>query len=405
MDPSSILPLEVIHKIFHHYLKDRRIPVQSFDFSDGPWVLGQVNSAWRSASLASKSLWSSITIIVIERRLDSAYFESTQLGSDMPQVGGDISPLIREVSSNEPVYVAPGDTANQVLAEILHRSGNVPLDVTISFPIVHTAPTAWTLFFSLLSTSSFRWTMLDLKAPDALWERFVGSTSAPASYPLLRDLHITLWKPSDILTRIIRACANVVTLIILSAVIGEVSAPEDPVLLLSLMHLDTDVPDVLKAITSPALKYLSFRGSIPEPKVSSKTYIIPFLLRSQSYQLIDLDLLWSGTTEDVVEILSHIPTLQSLTIYFSFNEGFFVMMKSTLSFLPQLRKLRLYGHGYGNSWDGNVVLDMVEARLAGRVLQIVDIGPLSIKRGNISQPRLYALNAVSNVSIRFTDSF
>ncbi len=35
MDPSSRLHLEVLLKVFHHYLTDREVPVQSFDFSDG----------------------------------------------------------------------------------------------------------------------------------------------------------------------------------------------------------------------------------------------------------------------------------------------------------------------------------------------------------------------------------
>ncbi len=64
MDPSSRLHLEVLLKVFHHYLTDREVPVQSFDFSDGLWVLGQVSSSWRSAVLSDNSLWSTINLAV-----------------------------------------------------------------------------------------------------------------------------------------------------------------------------------------------------------------------------------------------------------------------------------------------------------------------------------------------------
>ncbi len=60
MDPSSRLPLELLQKVFQHYLSDRETPVQSFDHSDGLWVIGKVNSTWRRATLSNASFWSAI---------------------------------------------------------------------------------------------------------------------------------------------------------------------------------------------------------------------------------------------------------------------------------------------------------------------------------------------------------
>ncbi len=64
MDASSRLPLELLLEVFRHYISDRDIPVQSFDFSDGLWTLGQVNRTWRFAVLSEKSLWSTIYMAV-----------------------------------------------------------------------------------------------------------------------------------------------------------------------------------------------------------------------------------------------------------------------------------------------------------------------------------------------------
>ncbi|KAK0207484.1 hypothetical protein IW262DRAFT_534323 [Armillaria fumosa] len=60
MDSSSRLPLEVLQKVFRYYLSDRAIPVQSFDHSDGLWVLWQVNSTWRCGTLSDSTFWSNI---------------------------------------------------------------------------------------------------------------------------------------------------------------------------------------------------------------------------------------------------------------------------------------------------------------------------------------------------------
>ncbi|KAK0454201.1 uncharacterized protein EV420DRAFT_605069 [Desarmillaria tabescens] len=245
MDPTFVLPLEIIHKIFHHYLKDCKYPVQSLDFSDGPWVLEKVSSAWRNAALISQSLWSSINIIIIEPEdpLHNADLESTRLGSGMPRSDGEILPPTGEASSDDgeedkedPLFVVLNDTTNRIVTEILHRSGNSPLDVTILFPIIlGTVPQSWIQFFSLIPTSSFRWKALDLEAPDELWEHFVGAASVPASYPTLRDMRALLERQSAILTRIVRVCSNVEGLELWHHIVASgVDVTEDANVMLSL---------------------------------------------------------------------------------------------------------------------------------------------------------------------------
>ncbi|KAK0213865.1 hypothetical protein EDD85DRAFT_1029703, partial [Armillaria nabsnona] len=117
MDPSSVLPVELVSKIFCHYLTDRDIPVQSFDFSDGLWVLGKVSSVWRSTAYSSQSLWSTITITETLPTCDSRK-------NTLPLSG---SSLVSRKKASE--------ARNQILTEILSRSGSYPLSLCISFPI------------------------------------------------------------------------------------------------------------------------------------------------------------------------------------------------------------------------------------------------------------------------------
>ncbi|KAK0186899.1 hypothetical protein F5146DRAFT_147753 [Armillaria mellea] len=341
-------------------------------------------------------LWSSINIAV-RLRFDSAVLESAPIPGSFD-----------ETSSNghDDKTIDPNHARHQILAEILHRSGNFPLDVTISFPKVYLVPTAWKRFFSLLSTSSHRWTALDLEAPSALWERFVGATSLPASCPLLLDLRATILDSSSIMARIARACRNVATMMIDQ--FGDVvDTPEDPVPTLSLKRLESDCPHILKVTTAPALNYLSLRRSRCLERESgvesSKAFIIPFLIRSRCSKLTDVELLLWNHFEDAVNILFHMPTLRSLSINFSLEESFFIMMKSSSSFLPQLQKLKFGECCCYAMWDSDINLDMVESRMVAGALQSVDIGPIFAERGSATQLRLDALNAMPNVRIKFSD--
>ncbi|PBK66658.1 hypothetical protein ARMSODRAFT_1086501 [Armillaria solidipes] len=117
MDPSSVLPVELLSKIFRHYLTDRDIPVQSFDFSDGLWVLGKVSIAWRSTANSSQSLWSTMTITEAFPTRD--FRKDTLPLSDRSLVSQKNASKIRK----------------EILTQILRRSGGCPLTISISFPL------------------------------------------------------------------------------------------------------------------------------------------------------------------------------------------------------------------------------------------------------------------------------
>ncbi len=94
--------------------------MQSHNFTDGVWFLGQISSTWMNTSLRSKSL-SSINILVIEHPVDIPNLKSSKLGNILPQADGDILPLIREVSvgygdeDEHPIFILLSETANQVI--------------------------------------------------------------------------------------------------------------------------------------------------------------------------------------------------------------------------------------------------------------------------------------------------
>ncbi len=104
---------------------------------------------------------SSINIIVIEHPLDNPHLKPSELGNVLPPGDTGIPPPIRDASvsheheEDDPLFVVLCERTNQVAAEILRRSGNHPLDITISFPIVRIIPYTWIDFFSIVSTSSY----------------------------------------------------------------------------------------------------------------------------------------------------------------------------------------------------------------------------------------------------------
>ncbi len=190
MDPSSVLPVELLSKIFHHYLTDREIPVQSFDFSDGLWVLGKVSSAWRSTANSSKSLWSTITI--------TKAFPTRDTRKDIP-------PL-----SNPRVLSRKNATERrkQILTEILSRSGDYPLIISISFPLYmqhrEVVPTSdyWPLC-TILAAHSHRWQAMELEGHPYLLNDFIFTPSFRLQS--LRKLHAIV-RDKAVLGQVARLC-------------------------------------------------------------------------------------------------------------------------------------------------------------------------------------------------------
>ncbi|KAK0460148.1 uncharacterized protein EV420DRAFT_1535313 [Desarmillaria tabescens] len=400
-DPSSTLPLELVQKIFGHYLKDRKYPVQSFDFSDGLWVLGQVSSAWRSASLSSKSLWSTIEITI-------KHPSSKKPGiiADDIMVLMNLAPL-SDACPNPEVRAVSSHAANQVLAEILHRSGDLPLDIFLSFPIPSavnpTSPT-WSRLFTLLLVESSRWRSFVLAAPDVIWESF--SEVSPSHCPLLRDID-AFCEGGFSSIPILRTCTNVKKLSIHSLKRSSSISESTVIHMPFLQDLEVGGVDMLNVITAPNISTLRLTGSA-YPQALPNTSVPDFLHRSRC-SLVALDLTFC-TNIDLIDILSNIQSLHSFSVSVFFGEelsGLLVKMKSDSSFLPKLQELNLsidqFRTGVESNCYAELILDVVESRIAGGALKSVTVEPMNVEMKKISKSRLDALNALPNVNIKLMD--
>ncbi|KAK0472667.1 hypothetical protein IW261DRAFT_737006 [Armillaria novae-zelandiae] len=277
-DPSTVLPIELLQKIFKHYLLDwpnadvaaplfnnptinfqplkqqplfenrqtlRYLtpgPVQSLDLSYGLWVLGKVNRAWRNATLSSETLWSTVRITF----------------SSQPQWFQDLvwDRAIRKIS-----FSPDSNIPSKILTEILSRSGSAPLSITLSLPVEMPreeilADAVSRSLFVLLSEQSHRWQWMELTVPTMIWEDFVQIS--PSRLETLRRLHATV-QGGPFLFQIIGVCTSVVDLkISVTHWKSHTALPPIPIMMPFLQYLDigSSQCDVLKAITAPSLKSL-----------------------------------------------------------------------------------------------------------------------------------------------------
>ncbi len=176
MDFSSRLPLELLQKVFRHYLSDRAIHVQSFGHSDGLWVLGQVNSTWRCATLSDVSFWSSINAIFAHPHdLPITSFQKNTANLPAPRPTASSG----EEEENNGIYIPTvSNGVVESLAYILSRSRVIPLSLSLHFPMerrARTIPSTCRTFFSLLTAEFNRIQSLKLVARTAIWEIFLES--------------------------------------------------------------------------------------------------------------------------------------------------------------------------------------------------------------------------------------
>ncbi|KAK0462297.1 uncharacterized protein EV420DRAFT_1180935 [Desarmillaria tabescens] len=404
MDPSSCLHLEVLLKVFHHYLTDREIPVQSFNFSDGLWVLGQVSSAWRAAVLSDKSLWSTINVAV-----NYPPHVDTMTTVD----GGPISFMLYE---EEPLYgihtkiLSP--TTNEILSYILRRSGDLPLDISLHFPAKFleaedVISSTWRPFFSILSAESRRWRSLNLVAPAPIWEDF--SAIPEPGLPLLKTVHAIL--PRGLcLMPFVNRCEKVVDLSIGIRRADGTPMNQNPVEMKKLHQLQVLAPLFLGAITAPNVKSLVVMNKA-FAEFRFPTSFIPDFIRRSGCALTELVLHWNDTTEELFRILSSVPTLESLSCHGRLDVAFYEGMKSPSPLLPNLRALNLqrqvdvhrrfqFVTKPTTIVDATPVIDMVESRLASEVLQSVSISDVVVNVfRDAAKARLARLNEIPGVKV------
>ncbi|KAK0241025.1 hypothetical protein EDD85DRAFT_817361 [Armillaria nabsnona] len=414
MDFSSRLPLELLQKVFRHYLSDRTIPVQSFDHSDGLWVLGQVNSTWRCAALSDASFWSSIKVTFTHPhdRLPVASFSTnaTNLLAPRPAASFDGK------QENGGIYmVTASNGVVESLAHILSRSRVTPLSLSLYFPIersARTIPSTWRTFFSLLTAESNRIQSLKLAAPTAIWEDF--SRIPPTRLPLLRKLHAT-FENGSVLIPVISCSPSIISLKIgLHYDTPDISHFDGNSVRMPQLHrLAIRAPSFLDSITAPNLNSLSLVDStvpIPPPRPLSLR-LGDFLHRSECV-LTAFEFFWRGTLDELFIILSSMPMLESLSCHSDLDMAFYERMKLPSSILPRLRAFSLQPSASIGSRllqallesdahaDATPFIDMVESRLVGGKLESVYVGCLVVRiLGNEAKKRLAALNALPQVKI------
>ncbi len=401
MDPSSCLPLELLLKIFRHYLFDRDIPVQSFNFSDGLWVLGQVNSIWRSAILYDKSLWSKIDVAI--------NYPTQSFTRPLP----GFTLLEEEEPLNEVATIALTPTTNQVLSYILLRSEDMPLAISLHFPakrmnLDNVPSPVYKPFFSVLSEESPRWHTLDLVAPSPIWEDFAN---IPLSrLPLLQKVHGTL-QHGHCLFQVIQRSSNVVDLAVELRYPDGNHAGGNTIYMPRLCKLLASTAPLLDVIIAPNLKSLTVMNT---HYASSSSHVHPVsnFIRRSGCSLTNLELHWNGTANELFNLLSSIPTLESLSLFHNdFKVAFDEGMKLLPSVLPKLRALSIHRDVIVRNRqrlvnkldpfpDATPVIDTIQSIIAGGVLESVNVGLVVVDVfSNVARQRLFVLNSSPRVKV------
>ncbi|KAK0207474.1 hypothetical protein IW262DRAFT_1498602 [Armillaria fumosa] len=404
MDTSSRLPLELLLEIFRHYISDRDIPVQSFDFSDGLWVLGQVNRTWRSAVLSDKSLWSAINMAVDY----PPHVSSTSSGVSTSCIFYDEAPM------DDVHTIVPTLTTNQILTYILLRSKDMPLTISLHFPtknpeVDHVISSTWRPLFSVFLAESRRLRTLDLFAPSPIWGDFANIPLA--QLPLLQKVDGTLQYVHDYFP-VIQRCPNVSYLAAEVRFADDSRDSRDAIYMPRLCKLEVSTSHMLDAITAPNLTSLTVTNKSFIIRSSSRVPPIVDFIRRSGCSLTNLELHWDGTADELFDVLPSMSTVESLSFFhYNFKVAFDTRMKSLSSVLPKLRAFSLqrgvvvrHRQHFVNELlpfpDAIPVIDLIENMLAGGILESVNIGLVVVDvLSEVAKERLSILNATPGVMV------
>lgn len=156
-----------------------------------------------------------------------------------------------------------------------------------------------------------------------------------------------------------------------------------------LHRLTIRAPSFLDSITAPNPNSLTLVDStvlIPPPRPLSLR-LGDFLHRSKCV-FTAFDLFWHGTLDELFIILSSMLTLESLSCHNDLNMAFYERMKLPSSILPRLRAFSLRPstsiasrllRALLESDDATPVIDVIESRLAGGMLESAYVGCLVVK--------------------------
>ncbi|KAK0475376.1 hypothetical protein IW261DRAFT_1493800, partial [Armillaria novae-zelandiae] len=180
-----------------------------------------------------------------------------------------------------------------------------------------------------------------------------------------------------------------------------------------LHRLTVRAQSFLDSVTAPSLKSLTLVDTVARI-MSSRTLFVrlgDFLHRSKC-ALTALDFFWRGTLDELFIILSSMPTLESLWCRSDLDITFYEWMKLPSSMLPMLRTFSLQPDPFTTLLpcllsphaDAIPIIEMVESRLAGGMLESVNVGCLVVKTlDDGTKKRLTALNALSHVKVEIEE--
>ncbi|PBK95039.1 hypothetical protein ARMGADRAFT_1028472 [Armillaria gallica] len=258
----------------------RKIPMPFFNFSDGIWVLGQISPP---------------------------HVHSTSSGVSANLIFYDEAPM------DEVPTIVLTPTTNQIIAYILLRSCDTPLTISLHFPtkspeLENIVSSAWRPLFNVLLAQFARWGTLDLVAPAKIWEAFASIPQARLA--LLQKVDGTLPHVRGFFL-VFKCCSNVRDLAV---------------------ELEVSTPHLLDGITAPNLMSLTVMNKSSIISSSRVPQILDFIRRS-GCSLTNLELHWNGTADELFDVLSSTPTVESLSL---FHNDFKVAFDKRMKLLPSL---------------------------------------------------------------------
>lgn len=175
--PIRRIPQEILQEIFIHCLPTNRNAIMSA--REAPLTLGRVCSSWRSISISTPRLWTTVHVPIPDGYLDFEW----------KLCSGDIAPADRVVAAKR-----IADLRTAALKEWLNRSRSLPVNISfthrdhslppISVPALqshHSHPIVDTIL-----SVAHRWRKISIAAPAQTMVRFL--THSPHELPFLESL-------------------------------------------------------------------------------------------------------------------------------------------------------------------------------------------------------------------------
>ncbi len=206
-----------------------------------------------------------------------------------------------------------------------------------------------------------------------------------------------------VLGQVVRRCPDLLELIT-GASEGEYTLARIEMPALERLEVSGDT-HALDCISAPNLKSLKIKID-PFSDIRSDHIGFPVseFLHHSHCLVRSMDINWHGTHDDLVAILSHMPSLESLQCYVPFTRALLAELKSPSSLIPSLHTLTLWFHDIIRFPHVKFILGMVESRLAGGILKSVRIFPVGRTSIKMFDERLAAINAPPDVTVWLEDN-